>query len=82
MNLRVLPSAHDLIDRAATATGKNRTDFVIEAASREAAAVLLDRRLFTLTGDAFEAFTAALDRSPANNPQLKHLLETPAPWDR
>ncbi|SFH61343.1 type II toxin-antitoxin system TacA family antitoxin [Planctomicrobium piriforme] len=82
MNLRIQPSARDLIDRAAQAAGKNRTDFVIEAARREAEAVLLDRRLFSLSGEAFKAFTAALDKPPAKNPQLKRLLGTTAPWER
>lgn len=82
MNLRIQPTTRDLIDQAAQAAGKNRTDFVIEAARREAEAVLLDRRLFSLSGEAFKAFTAALDKPPSKNAQLKRLLETPSPWDR
>lgn len=82
MNLRIQPAARDLIDRAAQASGKNRTDFVIEAARREAEAVLLDRRLFSLSDDEFQAFTAALDKPPQSNAKLQRLLETRAPWDR
>lgn len=82
INLRIQSAARDLIDRAAEAAGKNRTDFVIEAARREAEAVLLDRRLFSLSDEAFKAFTAALAKPPAKNAKLKRLLETPAPWDR
>lgn len=82
VNLRVPPAERDLIDRAAKAAGQNRTEFILAAAHREAEAVLLDQRLFTLEGDAFEAFTAALDQSPTDNLQLKKVLETPAPWDQ
>lgn len=82
MNLRIQPAARNLIDLAAQASGKNRTDFVIEAAQREAEAVLLDRRLFSLGDEAFKAFAIALDKAPQKNPRLKHLLETAAPWDQ
>jgi uncharacterized protein (DUF1778 family) len=82
LNLRIQPAARDLIDLAAQAAGKNRTDFVIEAARKEAEAVLLDRRLFSLSEEAFKAFTTALDKPPRKNAKLKRLLETPAPWER
>lgn len=32
LNLRIRPAERELIDRAAKARGKNRTDFVLEAA--------------------------------------------------
>ena len=32
LNLRIKPAERDLIDRAAKARGKNRTEFVLEAA--------------------------------------------------
>jgi uncharacterized protein (DUF1778 family) len=82
MNLRIQPAARDLIDLAAQAAGKNRTDFVIEAARKEAEAVLLDRRLFSLSDQAFKAFTTALGRPPKKNAKLKRLLEIPPAWER
>ncbi|WP_437188329.1 DUF1778 domain-containing protein [Planctomicrobium sp. SH668] len=82
INLRIQPAARNLIDLAAQAAGKNRTDFMVEAARREAEAVLLDRRLFSLSEEAFKAFTTALDRPPRKNAKLKRLLETPAPWEQ
>ncbi len=36
LNLRIEPGDRGLIDRAALATGKTRTDFVLEAARRAA----------------------------------------------
>jgi uncharacterized protein (DUF1778 family) len=50
-----------LIDRAAEAVGKNRSEFMLDAATREATMVLLDRRLFQLDARAFKRFAAALD---------------------
>ena len=48
INLRALPEQRDLIDRAASLLGKNRSDFMLETACREAESILLDRRVFAL----------------------------------
>ena len=82
INLRVSRSQKALIDRAATALGRNRSDFMLEAACREAESVLLDRRYFNLSEDQFRRFTAMLDQPPANNPPLARLLKSRAPWDK
>ena len=55
---------------------------MLEAARREATAVLLDRRLFLLDDKAFQHFTSALDAPPTENPRLRRLLRTRAPWER
>jgi len=81
VNLRLQASARDLIDRAAAIQGKSRTEFMVEAARREAEAVLLDQCLFALDEKSFKAFVAALDRPPADNPRLRKLLRSSAPWD-
>lgn len=82
INLRVSRSQKALIDRAAQALGRNRSDFMLETACREAEAVLLDRRYFALNEDEFKRFTALLDKPPADNPRLTRLLKTKAPWDK
>ena len=82
INLRANQRQRALIDRAADAAGKNRSDFMLEAACREADAVLLDRRLFLLDEKAYRRFTDALDRPPAANPRLRRLLTSRAPWER
>jgi uncharacterized protein (DUF1778 family) len=48
INLRVSRAQKSLIDRAAHALGRNRSDFMLETACREAESVLLDRRYFKL----------------------------------
>src|ERR1700747_2790003 len=82
INLRVSRGQKTLIDRAARALGRNRSDFMLETACREAESVLLDRRYFALPDEEFKRFTAMLDKPPASNPRLARLLRTRAPWDR
>jgi len=82
INLRTDAASRELIDRAAEALGKNRSEFMLEAARREAMAVLVDQRLFLLDARAYRRFTAALDAVPTQNPRLRRLLRAPAPWER
>ena len=82
INLRIDATSRELIDRAAEALGKNRSEFMLEVARREAASVLLDVRLFHLDDLAYRRFTEALDAPPKENPRLQKLLKTEAPWER
>jgi len=82
INLRADERRRALIDRAAEAVGKNRSEFMLDAATREATTVLLDRRFFQLDARAFKRFTAALDAAPSGNPRLRKLLSKKAPWER
>jgi len=81
INLRASRGQKALIDQAAAALGRSRSDFMLDTACREAEAVLLDRRYFVLSGEAFERFTAMLDKPPGDNPKLRRLLQTKAPWE-
>ena len=82
LSLRVSAKQRTLIDRAAWAVGKNRTEFMLEAACREAGTVLADQRYFVLGEDAYRRFTEALDQPPADNPRLRALLRSKAPWEK
>lgn len=81
LNLRIRPEVRSLIDRAAKARGKNRTDFILDAARNAAEEALLDQALFVVSEEAYAEFVERLDRSPAANPRLKKTMQTPAPWD-
>ena len=81
INLRALPQQRDLIDQAASALGKNRSDFMLEAACERAQSVLLDQVFFRLEADKFEQFVALLDAPPQSNPGLERLMGVKAPWD-
>lgn len=82
INLRADKGKRALIDRAAQAVGKNRSEFMLEAACREADRVLLDRTFFHLDAKAYKQFVTALDAPPVSNPRLRRLLGSKAPWDR
>jgi uncharacterized protein (DUF1778 family) len=81
INIRVKRTQRDLIDQAAELLGKSRSDFMLETACREAEDVLLDQCLFTLDAETFETFKALLDKPPSENPKLRKLMATPAPWE-
>ncbi len=81
INLRASSKQKALLDHAAEALGRSRSDFMLEAACREAESVLLDQRYFGLSPDAFQRFQAMLDSPAKNNPKLRRLLKTNAPWE-
>ena len=81
LNLRIKPQVRELIDRAAELAGKNRTDFVLDAARRAAEETLLDRTVFTISPKAYRQFLARLDARTKPNKRLLKSMQTPAPWD-
>jgi uncharacterized protein (DUF1778 family) len=82
INLRARPEQRDLIDHAARALGKNRSDFMLEAACDKAQAVLLDQVFFRLDAAKFRQFNKMLDSPPAPNPGLERLMAVKEPWAR
>ena len=81
INIRALRAQRDLIDRAAAMRQKTRSDFMLEAACHEAENVLLDRRLFHLKNEDYDAFEAALQTPVRDDPALSKLLAKRAPWE-
>jgi uncharacterized protein (DUF1778 family) len=82
LNIRIKPEVRGLIDRAAALTGKNRTDFVLDAAQHAAQDALLDRTVFMLDSKAHADFLARLDAPPRPNDRLHRSLNTPTPWEK
>ncbi len=80
INLRLEAQTRHLIDEAAAALGKTRTEFMVETARRQAIDVLVERRLFTLDPEGYDAFVLALDNPPAPGPKLKALLGRAPAW--
>ena len=81
INLRALPEQRDLIDHAASLLGKNRSDFMLEAACERAQSVLLDQVFFGLDAEKFQRFNAILDAPPQANEGLERLMAIKAPWE-
>ncbi|MGH7813197.1 MAG: DUF1778 domain-containing protein [Candidatus Binataceae bacterium] len=82
LSLRIRPQLRGLIDRAAELSGKNRTDFVLEAARRAAEDALLDRTVFWVDRKAYGEFLALLDAPPRPNARLRRSMRTRAPWEK
>lgn len=82
LNIRIRPEERSLIDRAAQAQGKNRTDFILEAARHAAEDALLDRAIIAAGPDAYAEFLARLDAPPKPNDRLRRTMRTAAPWER
>jgi uncharacterized protein (DUF1778 family) len=78
--VRIPKRVRELIDRAAAAEGKTRTEFVLESARLHAIDVLLDQRVFTLNAEQSLAFVDVLDNPPKATDALKALMKRPAPW--
>jgi uncharacterized protein (DUF1778 family) len=81
LNIRIQPRTRALIDRAAALTGKNRTDFVLDAARRVAEEALLERTIFAVDAKTYAAFLTRLDAPPQPNERLRRSLLKPAPWE-
>src|SRR5690554_4994036 len=75
LNLRVRPEDHALIERAARARGKTRTDFIMDAVRQEAENILLDQAVLCVSPEAFAAFMEQLDTPAQPNEQLRKTLQ-------
>jgi uncharacterized protein (DUF1778 family) len=83
--MRVEPTQHALLTKAAAILHKDRSAFILDIACREAENVLLDQRLFQLNNeefdafDAFDAFDVPLSVPLIEIAKLKSLLKKPSP---
>jgi uncharacterized protein (DUF1778 family) len=82
INLRAREVQKNLIDRAAQAQGRNRSEFMLEAACDKAQQVLLDQTFFALNEKSYRKFVELLDAPPKVDTRLKQLLASKAPWER
>ncbi|MGC8703406.1 MAG: DUF1778 domain-containing protein [Thiomonas sp.] len=82
INIRALPEQRDLIDHAASLLGKNRSDFMLEAACERAQSVVLDQVHFSLDAEKFQQFVELLDAPPQSNAGLDRLLALKPIWNK
>ncbi len=82
LNIRIKPEERSLIDRAAKVRGKNRTDFVLDAARMAAEEALLDQVIIAASPGAYAAFMTRLDMPPEPNKRLRKTMRTPGPWEK
>lgn len=81
LNIRIKPEERGLIDRAAQLLGKNRTEFMLDAARRVAEEALLDRTLFEVSPEVYQEFLNRLDAPPQPNERLRKTMQTLPPWE-
>jgi uncharacterized protein (DUF1778 family) len=82
INIRAKSKQRDLIDQAANRLGRSRSDFMLEAACREAEDVLLGQAFFTVDEGTFAKFQELLDQPLPPTDKLRRLLKTKAPWEK
>ena len=81
LTIRIKPEERGLIERAAKARGKNRTDFILDAARLAAEDALLDQALIGVSAQAYAEFLTRQGSPPRSNQRLRKTMQTPAPWD-
>ena len=79
VNLRVRDDVRAIIDRAAEIMGKNRSEFMIEAALVAAEDTLLDQTLVKVDEAGYRHFLSVLDQPPSSEGFLR-LMNVPTPW--
>ncbi|HEX4214280.1 MAG TPA: DUF1778 domain-containing protein [Candidatus Dormibacteraeota bacterium] len=74
MNLRATERQLELLRAAAGAQGRSLTDLVLSAAAERAEEVLVERRHFVASPEAWDYFMRTLENPPAPNQPLIDLL--------
>ncbi len=80
LELRTTPDERDLIDRAASMTAMDLTEFVVGSAVEAARRVLADRDRFELDENALNAWDTINARRAGDLPGLSRLMERPSPF--
>lgn len=75
IELRATQSHRELIDRATTLSGlSSRSDFVMQAALKNAQEIIDENNSIKLSNEAFDNFVAACENPPEPNQALKEAL--------
>ena len=74
IEVRTTPGTKALLQRAATSSHKNVTEFLLDAGVNAAKEALVDRRMFSLDDVQWQTFQDALDRPVVTRPRLARLL--------
>lgn len=80
ITMRMATPTRQLIDSAAAALGKSRTEFMVESARAQAIDVLLDQRVFVLDAEQTKAFDEILADPPKPSRALRALMKSKPIW--
>ena len=78
IDIRTTRHVKETLQRAAAASHKNVSEFLLDAALSSAEEALADRTRFELDDERWKAFQEALDRPISNKPRLARLLQEPS----
>lgn len=81
LDLRLTASAKKTLQRAAQASGRSVSEFVLESALARADETLPDRQRFGLEAEQWTAFQAALDAPAKSAKRLAKLLQEPGVFE-
>ena len=82
LELRLTPSAKQILTAAAAAAHRSVSEFVLEGALARAEEILPDRQRFGLNKAQWEAFHKALAAPPRPSRRLAKLLKEPSVFER
>ena len=80
--LRTSKEQKSFLERGASATGQNLTEFVLSSAQEKAEMVLADQNRFVISPKQWDAFVTALDRPAARKENLARLMSEPSVLER
>jgi uncharacterized protein (DUF1778 family) len=80
--LRASKEQETVLRRAAEASHKSLTEFILDSACAAAEKTLLDQRLFLVTGNQYQDLMDLLAAPARSNPGVRKLFSKPAPWDK
>jgi len=81
INIRTRAQDRTLIDLAAQAIGKTRSDFIVDTMRTKAESIVLDQRIFALDDKGWSKLQKVLDEPAAPSKALRELLARKAPWE-
>lgn len=81
VDVRMTPTAKQTLQRAAAASNKTLTEFLLDTGLNAALDTLADRRVFQLDEKAWDSFLRMLDAPPKDNPGLRALLARKPVWE-
>lgn len=80
INLRATTRQEQLLRRAAAATDRSVTDFILDSAVTQAERVLADRRWFVLDDERWKEFQRLLDAPVPDMTKTVQLFSRPSPF--
>jgi uncharacterized protein (DUF1778 family) len=80
--LRTTRECKAFLERGATASGQNLSEFVLSSAQEKAEMVLADQNRFVISPKQWDAFLTALNRPATHKQQLARLMSAPSVLER